>query len=292
KDEFVETGGWPGQLYIREARRMVGALVMTQHHCQGREIVADAIGMAAYTMDSHNTRRHVDATGHVRNEGDVQVKGFPPYPVGYRALVPREGECENLIVPVCMSASHIAYGSIRMEPIFMIFGQSAATAAALAIDDRVSVQKVNYNKLRQRLLKDGQVLPKSNDMIPDRTVLSSDRHMQAALKNSDVSWNGTYGGPKPVLSEPALEILKIIMDERKHGKNNTMNKIKLLLNDPDRFVVAHVILTESLIGERIYVSGTHWNGLSVQLLNNGKVEIDPAQRVVLQEKWLNKISMP
>jgi hypothetical protein len=182
KDEFVETGGWPGQLYIREARRMVGALVMTQHHCQGRELVEDPVGMAAYTMDSHNTRRHVDANGHVRNEGDVQVKGFPPYPVGYRALIPREGECENLIVPVCMSASHIAYGSIRMEPVFMIFGQSAATAAALAIDDRVSVQKVDYNKLRQRLLKDGQVLSASNGMLPDRIDLSSGWRMQAASK--------------------------------------------------------------------------------------------------------------
>ncbi|WP_068770264.1 FAD-dependent oxidoreductase [Termitidicoccus mucosus] len=158
KDEFAETGGWPGQLYIREARRMAGALVMTQHHCQGRETVDDSIGMAAYTMDSHNTQRYVDANGHVRNEGNVEVKGFPPYPVSYRALIPREGECENLIVPVCMSASHIAYGSIRMEPVFMIFGQSAATAAAIAMDDGVAVQKVDYNKLRERLLKDGQVL--------------------------------------------------------------------------------------------------------------------------------------
>ncbi len=158
KDEFAETGGWPGQLYIREARRMVGALVMTQHHCQGRETVDDPIGMAAYTMDSHNTQRYVDANGHVRNEGNVEVKGFPPYPVSYRALIPREGECENLIVPVCLSASHIAYGSIRMEPVFMIFGQSAATAAAIAMDDGVAVQKVDYNKLLGKLLKDGQVL--------------------------------------------------------------------------------------------------------------------------------------
>jgi hypothetical protein len=166
RDEFAETGGWPGQLYIREARRMVGALVMTQHHCQGRETAEDPIGMAAYTMDSHNTQRHVDASGHVRNEGNVEVKDFPPYPVSYRALIPREGECENLIVPVCMSASHIAYGSIRMEPVFMIFGQSAATAAAIAMDDGVAVQKVDYNKLRKRLLKDGQVLSGNKNRWP------------------------------------------------------------------------------------------------------------------------------
>ncbi|MCL1888853.1 MAG: FAD-dependent oxidoreductase, partial [Kiritimatiellaeota bacterium] len=140
KDEFTEGGGWQEQLYIREARRMVGALVMTQRHCQGDETVEDPVGLAAYTMDSHNTQRHVDAAGHVRNEGNVEVsrgrdgKRFPPYPVSYRALIPREDECANLLVPVCMSATHIAYGSIRMEPVFMIFGQSAATAAALAID--------------------------------------------------------------------------------------------------------------------------------------------------------------
>ena len=143
---------------------MVGGLVMTQHHCQGRELAEDSVGLAAYTMDSHNVQRHVDKNGHLRNEGNVEVgsgrdgKRFAPYPVSYRSLIPREGECENLFVPVCMSASHIAYGSIRMEPVFMILGQSAATAAAIAIDDKVPVQKVNYGRLRERLLKDGQIL--------------------------------------------------------------------------------------------------------------------------------------
>ncbi|MDR1010226.1 MAG: FAD-dependent oxidoreductase [Opitutaceae bacterium] len=158
RDEFVETGGWPGQLYIREARRMIGALVMTQHHCLGGERAYDSIGMAAYTMDSHSTQRYVNKDGHVRNEGCIEKKGFPPYPVSYRALVPKQAECANLIVPVAMSASHIAYGSIRMEPVFMVFGQSAATAASLAIDDNIPVQKVSYAKLRQRLVLDGQVL--------------------------------------------------------------------------------------------------------------------------------------
>jgi hypothetical protein len=176
RDEFVETGGWPEQLYIREARRMIGEMVMTQHHCQGRETVSDSIGMAAYTMDSHSTQRYVDKNGHVRNEGCVEIRGFPPYPVGYGALVPRRSECENLIVPVAMSASHIAYGSIRMEPVFMVFGQSAATAAAFAVDDCVAVQKVNYNKLRARLLRDGQILflDKNSKTSPGKEV--SQRH--------------------------------------------------------------------------------------------------------------------
>jgi hypothetical protein len=109
-------------------------------------------------MDSHHVQRYVTKDGHVRNEGDVQVGGFPPYPIAYRALVPKEAECTNLLVPVCLSASHIAYGSIRMEPVFMVLGQSAATAAALAIDDGVDVQRVEYRKLRARLLRDRQVL--------------------------------------------------------------------------------------------------------------------------------------
>ena len=158
RDEFREGGGWQEQLYIREARRMVGAMVMTQHHCQGGEVVPDAVGLAAYTMDSHNVQRHVDASGHARNEGDVQVGGFPPYPISYRALVPQTNECSNLLVPVCLSASHIAFGSIRMEPVFMVLGQSAATAAALALERQVAVQQVDYASLQDRLLADGQVL--------------------------------------------------------------------------------------------------------------------------------------
>jgi hypothetical protein len=158
KDEFTEGGGWQEQLYIREARRMVSDLVMTQNHCQHREPVEASVGMGAYTMDSHHVQRHVDAEGHVRNEGDVQVGGFPPYPIGYRSIVPKEGECENLLVPICLSATHIAFGSIRMEPVFMVLGQSAATAASLAIDAGVPVQKVDYTALKTRLEADGQIL--------------------------------------------------------------------------------------------------------------------------------------
>jgi hypothetical protein len=158
RDEFPQTGGWPHQLYVREARRMISELVMTEHHCLGDEVAADAVGLAAYGMDSHNTQRYVDADGHPRNEGDVQAHGFSPYPIGYKSLVPRASECENLLVPVCVSSTHIAYGSIRMEPVFMVLGQSAATAACQAIDAGCSVQKIDLRKLRERLLADAQVL--------------------------------------------------------------------------------------------------------------------------------------
>ncbi|MBI3462667.1 MAG: FAD-dependent oxidoreductase [Planctomycetes bacterium] len=157
KDEFVKTGGWPHQMYIREARRMIGPYVMTQHNCQGRAIAEDPVGLAAYTMDSHNVQRYADE-GRVWNEGDVQVGGFSPYPISYRSMVPKESDCTNLLVPVCLSASHIAYGSIRMEPVFMVLGQSAATAAAQAIDQRTSIQGIDRARLRKRLSDNKQVL--------------------------------------------------------------------------------------------------------------------------------------
>jgi hypothetical protein len=158
KDEFEQGDGWQEQIYVREARRMIGEYVMTQHNCQGRTQAEQPVGLAAYTMDSHNVQRYVNAEGHARNEGDVEVGGFSPYPIDYRSLVPKKDECDNLLVPVCLSASHIAYGSIRMEPVFMVLGQSAATAAMQAVERNLAIQQVDYAKLRERMLADKQVL--------------------------------------------------------------------------------------------------------------------------------------
>ena len=158
KDEFIDTDNWPHQLYVREARRLIGAYVMIEQDCRGLRVAEDSVGLAAYTMDSHNIQRYVTQEGYARNEGDVQVGGFGPYPISYRSIVPKASECTNLLVPVCLSASHISYGSIRMEPVFMVLGQSSASAAALAIDAKIDVQAVTYEKLRERLLKDKQVL--------------------------------------------------------------------------------------------------------------------------------------
>jgi len=157
KDEFVKTAGWPHQLYIREARRMISDYVMTEHHCRWTEIAADSVALGAYNMDSHNVQRYVK-NGKATNEGDIQVAVAAPYPISYRSIVPKASECTNLFVPVCLSASHIAYGSIRMEPVFMVLGQSAATAACQAIDGVITVQQVEYGKLREWLLADKQVL--------------------------------------------------------------------------------------------------------------------------------------
>ena len=185
RDEFTDGDGWQEQLYIREARRMVGDYVMTQKNCQGLE-VEDPIGLAAYTMDSHNQQRYVDENGQARNEGDVQVGGFSPYGISYRSLVPKRSELTNLLVPVCLSASHIAFGSIRMEPVFMVLGQSAATAASQAIDDGTSVQHVDYKKLSDRLSADRQVL--------------------------------TYVGPKKIPGIDASTLDGIVIDNRQAAK--------------------------------------------------------------------------
>jgi hypothetical protein len=158
KDEFADNGHWPHQLYIREARRMVSDYVHTEFDCRRKRATPEPVGMGSYNMDSHHCRRYVDPQGHVRNEGDVQVSPGGPYSISYRSIRPKAEQCTNLLVPVCISCSHIAYGSVRMEPVFMILGQSAATAASLAIDERADVQQVSYEKLRNRLLADGQVL--------------------------------------------------------------------------------------------------------------------------------------
>lgn len=156
KDEYTENHHWSPQLYIRESRRMIGDYVMTQAHCEGHEIVDDGIGMAAYTMDSHNCQRIVikkDGKHFVKNEGNVEIGGGLPYPISYRSIIPKENECKNLLVPVCLSASHIAYGSIRMEPVFMVLAQSAAIAATEAIHTG-SVQSVNVKKVQAILHED------------------------------------------------------------------------------------------------------------------------------------------
>ncbi len=189
RDEFPDTDGWPYQLYVREARRMVSDYVMTEHNCGGTVTAEDAVGLGAFGMDSHNCQRIVK-NGRVENEGDTQIYGFTPYPIAYRSIVPKAAECENLFVPVCLSATHIAYGSIRMEPVFMILGQSAATAAAFALEERVSVQGVKYAKLRERLLADKQML----------------------------EWNWPKQVLRPVATEP---LTGIVVDDRQARKTGT-----------------------------------------------------------------------
>ena len=155
-DEFMDNGHWPHQIYVREARRMIGEHVMTEHDTLSTRVVSDPVGMGSYTLDSHNVQRYITPEGFVQNEGDVGVHTKGPYKIAFGSIVPKRAECRNLLVPVCVSSSHIAYGSIRMEPVFMILGQSAATAAAHAIDEGRAVQEIDYARLRERLLADRQ----------------------------------------------------------------------------------------------------------------------------------------
>jgi len=166
KDEYVDNGHWSPQLYVREARRLIGETVMTQHHCQGKESVKDGIAYAAYQMDSHNCDRHI-VNGMVKNEGNVEVGGFSPYPIAYHSLTPKRNECTNLLVPVCISASHIAYGSIRMEPVFMVLGQVAAIASCLAIEQKEIVQNIKSEEINFILTKNPLVDGSKPEILVD-----------------------------------------------------------------------------------------------------------------------------
>jgi hypothetical protein len=169
KDEYRTSDHWTPQLYIREARRMVGAYIMTQDNCQGKTTVDDGIAKGAYNMDSHNAERLV-IKGMVKNEGDVQLGGISPYPIAYRAITPKAGECSNLLVPVCLSASHMAYGSIRMEPVFMVLAQSSAYAACQAINHQSTIQDIDIRQLQKDLLEN----PLADHSIPEILVDNDD----------------------------------------------------------------------------------------------------------------------
>ncbi len=178
KDEFTDNGGWPWMIYIREARRMVGDYVMNQHDCMGERMAPDPVALGSFGMDSHCVQHIVTDKGKVQNEGVIWRVPPRPYGISYRSIIPKKGECENLFTPICLSASHVAHGSIRMEPVFMALSQSAAIAASLAIKNKVSVQDVAYPRLLENLLFAKQIvslsgIPKTDKSIP---VSKSDTH--------------------------------------------------------------------------------------------------------------------
>jgi hypothetical protein len=158
QDEFSQDEGWTDQLYIREARRLVSDYVMTQRDCEALAVAQDVIGLGAYQMDSHPIQRYVDLNGYVKNEGNVEAHVDAPFPISYKSIIPKKSEVTNLFIPVCLSSSHIAYGSIRMEPVFMVLGQSAAIAASIAIDKNCQTHEVPYQELREALIKNHQIL--------------------------------------------------------------------------------------------------------------------------------------
>lgn len=173
KDEFTDNGHWPHQIYVREARRMIGDFVVTENHLRQNIATTRPVGMGSYNMDSHHVQRYVDDNGFVHNEGDIQVNPGAPYPIDYGAITPQKKECTNLLVVCAVSSSHIAYGSIRMEPVFMILGQSATTAAALALKNNQAVQDIAYTNLADRLVADGQVLAFDNRQREGHSIPSN-----------------------------------------------------------------------------------------------------------------------
>ncbi len=190
-DEFVDNDNWPHQLYIREARRLVSDYVVTERDCRRVVIAPDSVGLGSYNMDSHNVRRFITADGFIQNEGDVQVSPGGAYLISYRSLIPARGSLTNLGVPVCLSSSHIAYGSIRMEPVFMVLGQSSATAAVLALRNNISLQDVAYPALRDQLLKDGQVLDLPPQSAP-RILISKESLPGLVLDNAEAVLEGNW----------------------------------------------------------------------------------------------------
>jgi hypothetical protein len=158
KDEFADNGNWPYNIYVREARRMTGEYIMTENEVLGKKDVPRPIGMGSYTMDSHNVQRYVTQEGYVQNEGDIGVKPDRPYQIDLGAILPLRDQCRNLIVPVCLSSSHIAFGSIRMEPVFMILGQSAGVLASMAVKKNSTIYDIPYNELKAMLIENGQIL--------------------------------------------------------------------------------------------------------------------------------------
>jgi hypothetical protein len=193
QDEFTDNGNWPHQIYVREARRMTSDVIVNENHLKRKIPTPRSVGMGSYNMDSHNVQRIVvkdaDGKAYVRNEGDVQVNPGRPYPIDYGALVPKKAECANLIVPVCVSCTHIAYGSIRMEPVFMILGQSAATAAGLALDRGLAVQDVPYADLSAKLIADGQILDR---IVPRSTRREGKDLPGVTLDDADAKVTGTW----------------------------------------------------------------------------------------------------
>lgn len=280
-DEYKDNHNWSPQLYVRESRRMIGDYVMTQHNCQGRENITDTIGLAAYTMDSHNCQRLV-VNGMVKNEGNVEIGGFGPYPVAYRSITPKADQCTNLLVPVCLSASHIAYGSIRMEPVFMVLAQSAATALSMAIDNGQNVQQVDIKKVNGLLRSD----PLMNGSVPD-ILVDNDNTESIEVKGGwrrvtsepELGYTGNYGPSMMVLEPQASKTnsVSFIPDIKTAGRYsvhyylpktpNAAKKISVTINDGNtpKEVVLH---SDSIVVEG-QTSG-EWASLGTYELPAGK----------------------
>lgn len=264
-DEFVDNDHWPYWCYIREGRRMVSDYVQTELDCRRKRMCDDSVGLGSYNMDSHNTQRYVTEEGYVRNEGDVQVSPGGPYLVSYRAIVPRREEVKNLLVPVCLSSSHIAYGSIRMEPVFMILGQSAATAACLSIDSACAVQDVPYESLRERLLADNQVLD-----IPPGSVRSEGIHPKSlagiVIDDSEAEKQGPWGESSSV----GTFVGSTYAHDQNQLKGEKTVRFKISVEKPGRYEVRYAYTANANRATNVPVTVRHRDGEETVTVNQRK----------------------
>ena len=284
KDEYTDNDHFSPQPYIRESRRMIGDYVMTQANCEGRAVVTDGVGMAAYTMDSHNCERLV-VNGMVKNEGNVEVGGFGPYPVSYRSLIPKPTECNNLYVPVCLSASHIAYGSIRMEPVFMVLAQSSAVAACMAIDDHKTVQQVGAEQLKATLTRN----PLMDGSTPELLVDDNDSLHTTITGNWMKQTGGGYG-PSWLMATPsaAEQHIQFIPQVAAKGNYGVYAYVPVVDNATTKthYIISNGTMAKDVfISSRIKVEGQtsgEWVSLGTYALQKGT-----AARVTITTKNAN-----
>jgi hypothetical protein len=284
KDEYVDNDHFTPQLYVREARRMIGEYVMTEHHCVGDSVVADPIALAAYTMDSHNCQRLV-VDGMVKNEGNVEIGGFPPYPISYRSITPKEKECTNLLVPVCLSASHIAFGSIRMEPVFMVLGQVAAIAANEAMNKDLSVQDVDYKNIKNIM----ETNPLLDGTPPDILVDNNDaEHMKVQGAWDTAShWMSQYKHNYLISEEPSgNELVDFHAEAEREGSYHIYfyvprgNRGSPLKYSQDAQITIETNDEETMVPVNLQKNRHHWVSLGIFNLTQGEqvsVTIRPDQ---------------
>jgi hypothetical protein len=274
KDEFPDNGHWPRQLYVREVRRMVSDYVMTEKNCKRLEVVEDSVGMGAYNMDSHNIQRYVTAEGFVRNEGDVQVRSRP-YPISYRSIRPKAAECTNLLCPATLSSSHIAFGSIRMEPVFMVLGQSAATAAVHAIEQTTTVQQIDYTKLKDRLLANNQMLDFESPPIPETTRFTKEQIGGIIVDDDDTERTG-FDTQASTMSGYIHQGYRHDGNENKGAQSATFTP-----NIPatGQYRVAIAYIPQSNRATNVPVTIHHADGKSTVLINQ---RLNPKEKNLLQ----------
>ncbi|MFZ4765249.1 MAG: FAD-dependent oxidoreductase [Roseimicrobium sp.] len=264
KDEFTDNGNWSHQLYIREARRMIGTYVMTENDLLKKRTTPDSVGMGSYGIDSHNIQRYITPEGYVQNEGDIGVATKGPYEIAYGSLVPKKGQADNLLVPVCVSSSHIAFGSIRMEPVFMILGQTAATAAAMALDTGIAVQEVPYAKLRERLLQDGQVLHYSGPLntSAEKLVLDPKTLPGLVLDDATATTTGTWNE-----SRSARHWIGVGYRHDGHSGNEITARFEPVGLKPGRYEVRFAYTPNNNRATNVPITIQHANGETVVYVN-------------------------